>query len=63
MNQPPIDSHTCASIIELMGRMQEQYATTFVFSTHDQQLMSHADETFMIRDGVLVDHVTGATSC
>ena len=58
-----LDSHTGASIIELMRRMQEQYATTFVFSTHDRQLMSHADETFTIRDGVLVDHVTGATSC
>src|SRR5262249_53032361 len=57
-----LDSHTGASIIELMRRMQEQYATTFVFSTHDRQLMSHADETFTIRDGVLVDRVTGATS-
>ncbi len=58
-----LDSHTGASIIELMRRMQEQYATTFVFSTHDRQLMSHADETFTIRDGVLVDHATGGTSC
>jgi putative ABC transport system ATP-binding protein len=57
-----LDSHTGASIIELMRRMQEQYATTFVFSTHDRLLMAHADETFTIRDGLLVDHVTGATS-
>ena len=57
-----LDSHTGASIIELMRRMQEQHSTTFVFSTHDRQLMSHADETFTIRDGLLVDHVTGATS-
>jgi putative ABC transport system ATP-binding protein len=57
-----LDSHTGASIIELMRRMQEQYSTTFVFSTHDRQLMSHADDTFAIRDGMLVDHVTGATS-
>jgi len=58
-----LDSRTGASIIELMRRMQEQYATTFVFSTHDRQLMSHADETFTIRDGVLVDHLIGARSC
>src|SRR5262249_46501101 len=38
-----LDSHTGASIIELMRRMQEQYSTTFVFSTHDRQVMSHAD--------------------
>jgi putative ABC transport system ATP-binding protein len=55
-----LDSGTGASIIELMRRMQEEYATTFVFSTHDRQLMSHADETFTIRDGLLVDHVSGA---
>src|SRR5215468_9226361 len=58
-----LDSQTGKSIIELMRRMQEQYATTFVFSTHDRQLMSHADETFTIRDGVLVDHLIGARSC
>jgi putative ABC transport system ATP-binding protein len=58
-----LDSQTGASIIELMRRMQEQYSTTFVFSTHDRQLMSHADETFTIRDGILVDHVVGARTC
>jgi putative ABC transport system ATP-binding protein len=58
-----LDSHTGASIIELMRRMQDQYATTFVFSTHDRQLMSHADETFTIRDGLLVDHVAGVATC
>ena len=54
-----LDSQTGASIIDLMRRMQEEYATTFVFSTHDPHLMSHADETFTIRDGQLVDHVSG----
>jgi ABC-type lipoprotein export system ATPase subunit len=28
---------------------------SFVFSTHDPHLMSHADETFAIRDGRLVE--------
>jgi putative ABC transport system ATP-binding protein len=58
-----LDSQTGASIIELMRRMQDEYATTFVFSTHDPQLMSHADETFTIRDGQLVDHVSGDSRC
>jgi putative ABC transport system ATP-binding protein len=58
-----LDSHTGASIIELMRRMQEEYSTTFVFSTHDRQLMSHADETFTIRDGILVNHEVGARTC
>src|SRR5262249_41202476 len=43
-----LDSRTGASIVELMRRMQEDYETTFIFSTHDPQLMSHADETFTI---------------
>lgn len=58
-----LDSQTGASIIDLMRRMQEEYATTFVFSTHDPHLMSHADETFAIRDGQLVDHVSGGSQC
>jgi putative ABC transport system ATP-binding protein len=35
--------------------VQTQFHTTFVFSTHDPRLMSHADATFTIRDGRLVD--------
>jgi putative ABC transport system ATP-binding protein len=58
-----LDSETGAAIIDLMRRMQEEYATTFVFSTHDPHLMSHADETFSIRDGLLVDHVSGGNRC
>ena len=31
--------------------MQAEQRTTFIFSTHDPQLMSHSEETFAIRDG------------
>jgi len=54
-----LDSTTGASIIELMRRVQIESRTTFIFATHDPQLMSHADETFAIRDGALVDHRRG----
>jgi putative ABC transport system ATP-binding protein len=53
-----LDSATGASIIELMRRVQEQSRTTFIFATHDPQLISHADELFTIRDGKLVEHRT-----
>jgi putative ABC transport system ATP-binding protein len=33
--------------------VQEQHSASFVFSTHDPQLISHADDTFVIRDGKL----------
>jgi putative ABC transport system ATP-binding protein len=49
-----LDSHTGASIIALMRKVQTEHATSFVFSTHDPQLISHADDTFAIRDGRLV---------
>jgi putative ABC transport system ATP-binding protein len=54
-----LDSATGASIIELMRRVQVESRTTFIFASHDPQLMSHADETFVIRDGKLVEHRTG----
>jgi len=54
-----LDSATGASIIELMRRVQIESRTTFIFATHDPQLMSHADETFLIRDGELLDHRRG----
>ena len=54
-----LDSETGASIIELMRRVQAESRTTFVFATHDPQLMSHADEIFTIRDGALVEQHHG----
>ena len=55
-----LDTRTGASIIELMHRMQADQKTTFIFSTHDPQLISHADDIFTIRDGELVDAAAGA---
>ena len=49
-----LDTRTGASIIELMRSVQTKFQTTFVFSTHDPQLMSHSDETFAVKDGQLV---------
>jgi putative ABC transport system ATP-binding protein len=48
-----LDSATGAAIIALMRRMQTDSHTTFIFSTHDAQLISHADAIFAIRDGAL----------
>jgi len=50
-----LDSHTGAQIIELMHRVQREQAVTFIFSTHDPQLISHAEDTYVIRDGTLVE--------
>jgi len=50
-----LDTRTGAEIIAVMRRVQHDQAVSFVFSTHDPQLMSHAEETFAIRDGVLAE--------
>ncbi len=50
-----LDSHTGAQIIALMHRVQREQAVSFIFSTHDPQLISHAEQTYSIRDGRLVE--------
>jgi putative ABC transport system ATP-binding protein len=54
-----LDTGTGAAIIALMHRVQSEFRTSFVFSTHDPQLISHADEIFTIRDGRLVAPAAG----
>ena len=53
-----LDSETGASIVRLMRRVQSELHTTFIFATHDPQLMSQADQLFAIRDGALIEHRT-----
>ncbi len=53
-----LDSRTGAEIIALMRRIQAERGVSFVFSTHDPQLMSHADETIAIRDGRVAEALT-----
>jgi putative ABC transport system ATP-binding protein len=57
-----LDSTNGAAIIELMRRVQAESHTTFIFATHDPQLISHADEIFAIRDGALSEHRTVANT-
>jgi putative ABC transport system ATP-binding protein len=57
-----LDSANGAAIIELMRRVQADSHTTFIFATHDPQLISHADEIFAIRDGALTEHRTVANT-
>src|SRR5262249_13092950 len=54
-----LDSATGEAIVELMRRVQAESRTTFIFATHDPQLLSHADEIFVIRDGTLVEQRHG----
>ena len=46
-----LDSRTGSNIIELMLNMQARYKTSFIFSTHDMEVMHHANEIIAIKDG------------
>ena len=50
-----LDTRTGAEIISLLRKVQLEQSVSFVFSTHDPQLISHAEDTFAIRDGVLLE--------
>ncbi len=57
-----LDSQTGANIIDLMKEMNRRDGTTFIFSTHDPKVMSHASAIVRIADGEVVgrDVVNGA---
>ena len=46
-----LDSVTGAAIIDLMRELNHTDGTTFIFSTHDHQVMSRADRIVRILDG------------
>ena len=54
-----LDSRTGLQIIELMQKMQAEQKVSFIFSSHDPLLIGHAEETYRICDGRLVEHRTG----
>ncbi len=49
-----LDSRTGEEILALMERLNAQHGTTFVFSTHDQMVMSHARRITRLHDGLIV---------
>jgi putative ABC transport system ATP-binding protein len=46
-----LDTHTGASIIALMRSMQHEYHVTFVFSSHDPNILLAADDAVFLQDG------------
>jgi putative ABC transport system ATP-binding protein len=46
-----LDSATGENIIDLMREMNRRDGTTFIFSTHDPKVMSHANAIVRIADG------------
>jgi putative ABC transport system ATP-binding protein len=46
-----LDSYTGAAIIALMRQMQRELEVSFVFCSHDVQVLAAADDAILIRDG------------
>ncbi|SRR6266545_5109084 len=55
-----LDSVTGAHILDLMREMNRTEKTTFIFSTHDQSVMAHANAVVRLADGKVLDRVTPA---
>lgn len=51
-----LDSATGESILELMKRMNREFGTTFIFSTHDPGIVSIADHVIRLKDGLIVEN-------
>jgi putative ABC transport system ATP-binding protein len=55
-----LDSVTGENIIDVMKELNRTEHTTFIFSTHDARVMSHASAVVRLADGKLVDRVSAA---
>jgi len=55
-----LDSVTGQNILDLMKELNRTEKTTFIFSTHDARVMSHASAVVRLADGRLVDRVSAA---
>ncbi|MFW6034819.1 MAG: ABC transporter ATP-binding protein [Halothermotrichaceae bacterium] len=54
-----LDSKTSDEVLEIMVKMNEKLGTTFVFSTHDPQVMDYAHRLIEIRDGQISEDKKG----
>ncbi len=48
-----LDSHTAEELLELMRRLNREQGTTFVFSSHDDRVISQARRVIRLEDGYL----------
>jgi len=55
-----LDSHTSAGLLELMQHLNEEKGVTFVFSSHDPQVIACARRVIELHDGCLQSDSGGA---
>ena len=50
-----LDSKTAFMVIDIMRKMKEEFGVTFIFSTHDQRVVSEVETIYTLLDGLLVE--------
>ena len=50
-----LDHASAFKVIELMRQMQQDFKTTFIFSTHDPKIVKEAEIIYTLEDGEIVD--------
>ena len=48
-----LDSETGAAILALMRQMVDRYEVSFIFSSHDPDVIKAADDTIFLKDGAI----------
>jgi putative ABC transport system ATP-binding protein len=48
-----LDSKTAGHLLDLMQQMNEEKNITFIFSSHDKQVMNRAKRLLILKDGVI----------
>ena len=57
-----LDTHTATQLIDLMRELNRSLGLTFIFSTHDQRLLAHADRIVELTDGRIASDSTISSS-
>ena len=52
-----LDSKAGKAIIELMKKLNQELDTTFIFSTHDPEIVAVADHVIRLQDGRIVEEI------
>ena len=50
-----LDQATAVRVIDLMKRLRDDFAVTFIFSTHDPKVMAEAEVIYHLQDGAIVE--------
>ena len=50
-----LDSVTSAKILQLLGRVHEQFGTSIILASHDRNVMDHIQRKVVLKDGVIVE--------